>query len=118
MTPQLTTVYVPVSIEKDGLPTKTDWYRCTLENDLTHDFFYSEKQGKFIGEIHTKITHWLKPLTGYFLTPEEMEEVKELLSYFVNVDAVIHFKSAQAQHEYNAKLREAKSILNLLNKQP
>jgi len=85
MTPQLTTVYVPVKMPQEG----------------SHEH-----------------SSYMKPLTGYFLTPEEMDEVKALLSYFVNVDAVIHFKSAQAQHEYNAKLREAKSILNLLNKQP
>lgn len=62
------TVYQTVSVQ-DELPTSD--VICFRDSKVLHFMW-----GKRPQDLHDiKATHWLKPTTGYFFTPEEFERV-------------------------------------------
>ena len=88
------------------------WYNCYngstfLGQDYFHDGIFQ----------HKDVTHWLTPpITGYFLTPEEMEEVIRKTweaGYNRGADEVNVLKP-----EGHIFPDFKNYILNLLNKQP
>ena len=124
MTPQQTTVYVPVSIEKDGLPTESGWYGVIYGADLKTYLWYDANLKIFMHpKVYddTLITHYYKPTTGYFLTQEEMEEVKQEAREQAIREAAEMFvinPGSFGEGEYKLPFIEQESISNLLNKQP
>lgn len=113
MTPQLTTVYVPVDV-KDELPTEGKFHSVSMNGGLTFDY---SAMGKNWKPEELGYTHWLNPITGYFLTPEEMEEVKREAREQAIREAAEGFvinPGSFGEGEYKPPFIEQESILNLL----
>jgi len=75
------TVYQTVSVQ-DELPTEAGVYTCYKgeivgrANFAPEHGFFDTPDGKVIVPIRADYyTHWEKPTTGYFFTPEEFERV-------------------------------------------
>ena len=75
------TVYQTVSVQ-DELPTEAGVYTCYKgeivgrANFAPEHGFFDTPDGKVIVPIRADYyTHWEKPTTGYFFTPEEFREV-------------------------------------------
>ena len=74
---QQTTVYQTVSVQ-DEMPTEAGWYVCHYGAGMRKFLWYDSDAKIFMhdkkyDELFT--THWEKPATGYFFTPEEFREV-------------------------------------------
>lgn len=73
-------VYVPTPISEK--PTVTGWYSLTNLNQefarykqyFTHSYFFDE--GEWLALPRMPITHWLKPLSLFTFTEDELVELK------------------------------------------
>jgi len=117
MTPQLTTVYVPVDVKKET--PKNDDYQFCIESDSGRKIisFYRQESEYNWGGKFMNVNHWLKPITGYFLTQEEMEEVKREAREQAIREAAEAART-RTNDESTSIIVDKQSILNLLNKQP
>lgn len=108
------TVYKTVSVQ-DELPERVGEYYVRVEDYkavgiLDGSNFYADDKNLYA-------THWEKPTTGYFLTPEEMEDViKEAREQAIReaAEGFVINPGSFGEGEYKPPFIEQESILNLL----
>lgn len=113
------TVYLPVKVEKDNLPTKEV---CALNESnmlVGHLKYLGEGVIRPIVYIEDKhqqmgnITHWIKPQEGYFFTSEQLNEyTQSVIKQSLETAAEKAEYNTDGQEHINEVWVDKQSIIN------